>query len=188
MGHLLSKVFQRENRALAIWLVLGLLGAMGCGDTVGPDDFGPDDVLPEPDAPVQTSALRYTMVPGPFDVHTTIGLTYTNKTSAPVYFNPCKIWLGTHDGSLAFSDVCVGYVAPIRIDPGGVLQRDLSIRQPFEENWFPRFRVDPVSGRYRVFMELHARTEFDAGFELVRDPLPIAAGRSNVFWLEFPSP
>jgi hypothetical protein len=179
---------QGPARTPAIWLVFGLLAALGCGDSLGPDHPGPDPVEPEPDAPVQTSALLYTMERGPLDLSAVIGLTYTNKTSANVYFDNCNIWLGTHDGSQAFRRVCIGQTTPTRIDPGGVLQTTLRIRQPFEANSFPRFEVDPVSGLYRVFMQLYARTEFDAGFEVVRDPLPVAAGRSNVFRLEFPSP
>lgn len=182
MGHLVGP---RRSRRFVTGLVAAFyMGAISCNSAMGPEDLKPD-----PSAPVQSSALRYSAVADQHGVSGIVPVEYTNMGSSPVYFDGCGIWLehlNHGDWTAVFANPCPGVGVTTRIDPGGTDRRDFTFRHPADLDTYPRFPTEPVSGVYRVVMQLHAGTRVVAGVEMPSEPLPHESGRSNAFWLDFP--
>jgi hypothetical protein len=174
------------NHAGHFATALALCGLSACSSVLGPEDIRPD-----PDAPVQTSELRYALHRDQFRDVVTVPLTFTNASPEPVYFDHCGMWLEQRHGGrwrTAFQQPCPAAAVPAqRIDPGEVFETALTVQQPLDTDTYPRFQAPARSGVYRVIVQLYRTTRVVGEMAYVEAPLPPDRGRSNTFWLDFPT-
>lgn len=162
-----------------------LLGAALASTLACSDPFGPDSITPEPDAPVQTSTLQYTLLLDRGSYRLLIPFTYYNRTQRAVVYDSCReslqkevngAWFDT------FAPVCPG-IALASLDtipPGGEQPSVFSITACLEteENCGSRFEITPIPGVYRIVL----------GLRFVGGDLLDGKDRvSNRFWLGLPS-
>ena len=169
--------------------LLAVLLAPSCGR----EPLGPEDVLPQPDAPFQTSALQYTLADDGYAYHIIIPTSYLNRSSTTVYAWPCGWALDKKTGSswsVAFTPVCPSIgVPPKSYAPGVPYVVDFSVSGAYAPNTFPRFANTPTPGVYRFRVELYARANYSfGGIPTLEDPLSLAGRISNEFWLGLPYP
>lgn len=171
------------RRSLALLLLLA-----GCADSLGPED-----VPSQPDAPLQTSALSYTLEDDGTVYHTIVPATYVNRTSAPVYEGWCTRVLERKAGkawvtALAIPCPSVFTSPPPTYAPGVSYQISFSVWAAHEPNTAPNFADGPIPGIYRYRIGLYATaTPSFSGLTDLSNLLPLSARITNEFWIALPA-
>ncbi|HEU4793470.1 MAG TPA: hypothetical protein VFS96_07415 [Nitrolancea sp.] len=152
----------RSSRGLATLLVLPLLACT-------------DATVPGSDLPlVSTAAPEFELELDGADLSTTIMATFTNRTSHPVYINPCQPLVlevrhpGTSDWVRGFDPVigCPGFSEGIKLDPGEARTDTLHVFGCLDGTCSPNFEL-VADGEYRVAYT--ASTEADLSELLPRE-------------------
>lgn len=153
----------KQLSRLPILLVLGLSACSRGLVDVPADHAGTqaNSAVPSRDtgAAFQTDSLSYTLVPTAAGLEGKISFVFTNPTRAPVYIVNCNgatsLRLEQRSGNRwvpAWSPIIQDCLSPpIVIQPGQQYSAAVHVFAGYpSSNLYPKFRVDPVPGTYRI--------------------------------------
>jgi hypothetical protein len=163
--------------------------ALACAPPADPIDTPARLVEPEPDRPIQTDTLAFTVARTPDGLGVRIPFTFTNLTGDTVYVVNCRRTLAMSLQKRVADDWVDTWHAevpqclspPVIVPPGGSHADTLHVHGATAADHFPRFERAP-EGVHRIVWHalVHRYDENQSGFG---QPVPLAHRVSNPFVL-----